>query len=69
VKFISGAVNYNGDQSRFCKILIKENALPFGTVLTLPATGSEMNSGAVVTIKLQRKTDIRWFFVSKILYM
>jgi len=24
-------------------------ALPFGTVLTLPATGSEMNSGAVIT--------------------
>jgi NADP-dependent alcohol dehydrogenase len=48
VKFISGAVNYNGDQSRFCKkrILIKENALPF-ELLTLPATGSEMNSGTV----------------------
>jgi alcohol dehydrogenase YqhD (iron-dependent ADH family) len=27
------------------------NAVPFGTVLTLPATGSEMNSGAVVTIE------------------
>ena len=26
-------------------------ALPFGTVLTLPATGSEMNSGAVITRK------------------
>ncbi|WP_099223813.1 iron-containing alcohol dehydrogenase [Listeria costaricensis] len=26
-----------------------ERALPFGTVLTLPATGSEMNSGGVVT--------------------
>jgi NADP-dependent alcohol dehydrogenase len=24
-------------------------ALPFGTILTLPATGSEMNSGAVIT--------------------
>ena len=23
--------------------------MPFGTVLTLPATGSEMNSGAVIT--------------------
>jgi NADP-dependent alcohol dehydrogenase len=51
-------------QSRFCKkrILIKENALP----LNLPATGSEMNSGAVVTIEAKRKTDIRWFcFVPK----
>ncbi|WP_310383498.1 iron-containing alcohol dehydrogenase, partial [Roseateles sp.] len=30
--------------------LVKQ-ALPFGTVLTLPATGSEMNSGAVITRK------------------
>jgi NADP-dependent alcohol dehydrogenase len=27
------------------------SALPFGTVLTLPATGSEMNNGAVITRK------------------
>jgi NADP-dependent alcohol dehydrogenase len=26
-----------------------DSAVPFGTVLTLPATGSEMNSGAVIT--------------------
>ena len=25
------------------------NPLPFGTVMTLPATGSEMNNGAVIT--------------------
>jgi NADP-dependent alcohol dehydrogenase len=29
--------------------------LPFGTVLTLPATGSEMNSGAVVTEATKEK--------------
>jgi NADP-dependent alcohol dehydrogenase len=53
VKFISGAVNYNGNPIEILqkRILIKENAIPFGTVLTLPATGSEMNSGAVVTIE------------------
>ena len=53
VKFISGAVNYSGDPMEILqkRILIKENAIPFGTVLTLPATGSEMNSGAVVTIQ------------------
>ncbi|MBX9888173.1 MAG: iron-containing alcohol dehydrogenase [Flavobacteriaceae bacterium] len=53
VKFISGAVNYQGDPIEILqkRILIKENAVPFGTVLTLPATGSEMNSGAVVTIE------------------
>ena len=27
----------------------KEKGLPFASVLTLPATGSEMNSGAVVS--------------------
>lgn len=26
-----------------------QHALPFGTVLTLPATGSEMNKGSVIT--------------------
>ena len=57
VKFISGAVNYNGDPIEILqkRILIKENALPFGTVLTLPATGSEMNSGAVVTIEATKE--------------
>jgi NADP-dependent alcohol dehydrogenase len=55
VKFISGAVHFPGDPLEILKkrILIKENdpVLPFGTVLTLPATGSEMNSGAVITVE------------------
>ncbi|MBF4517226.1 iron-containing alcohol dehydrogenase [Flavobacterium sp. ANB] len=53
VKFISAAVNFDGNPIDILqkRILIKENAVPFGTVLTLPATGSEMNSGSVVTIK------------------
>lgn len=53
VKFISAAVNFNGNPIDILqkRILIKENAMPFGTILTLPATGSEMNSGYVVTIK------------------
>ncbi|OCB77286.1 iron-containing alcohol dehydrogenase [Flavobacterium crassostreae] len=57
VKFISGAVNYKGDPIEILqkRILIKENAVPFGTVLTLPATGSEMNSGAVVTIQATKE--------------
>lgn len=54
VKFISGAVNYEGDAVDILKkrILFKDvsKVIPFGTVLTLPATGSEMNSGAVITI-------------------
>ncbi|MTH17093.1 iron-containing alcohol dehydrogenase [Flavobacterium sp. LC2016-01] len=52
VKFISAAVNFAGNPIDILqkRILIKENTIPFGTVLTLPATGSEMNSGSVVTI-------------------
>jgi NADP-dependent alcohol dehydrogenase len=55
VKFISGAVRYEGDPVEILKnkVLFTDLAkvVPFGTVLTLPATGSEMNSGAVVTIE------------------
>lgn len=55
VKFISGAVNFEGDAVEILKkrVLFKDvsKVIPFGTVLTLPATGSEMNSGAVVTIE------------------
>lgn len=55
VKFISAAVHFEGDASEILKkrLLFKDvsKVIPFGTVLTLPATGSEMNSGAVVTIE------------------
>ncbi|GEP49925.1 NADH-dependent alcohol dehydrogenase [Flavobacterium noncentrifugens] len=53
VKFISAAVKFEGNPMEILhkRMQIKENAIPFGTVLTLPATGSEMNSGAVVTIQ------------------
>ena len=55
VKFISAAVNFEGNEADILKkrILFKDvsKVIPFGTVLTLPATGSEMNSGAVVTIE------------------
>ncbi len=55
VKFISAAVHFDGDEASILRnrILFKKgaNVVPFGTVLTLPATGSEMNSGAVVTIE------------------
>ncbi|MBD1262846.1 iron-containing alcohol dehydrogenase [Maribacter polysiphoniae] len=50
-KFLSAAAVYDGDTP--WEILTKnvktEKGMPFGTVLTLPATGSEMNSGAVIT--------------------
>lgn len=54
VKFISAAVHFEGNPIDILqkRILFKDvsKVIPFGTVLTLPATGSEMNSGAVVTI-------------------
>lgn len=50
-KFLASAALFEGDEP--WDILTKNirtfNAMPFGTVLTLPATGSEMNSGAVIT--------------------
>lgn len=52
-KFLSSAANYEGNNP--WEILTKPirtlegEGLPFGTVLTLPATGSEMNSGYVVS--------------------
>ena len=59
VKFISSAVNFEGDEADILKkrILFKDvsKVIPFGTVLTLPATGSEMNSGAVVTIEATKE--------------
>ncbi len=55
VKFISGAVHFEGDPVEILRkrILFTDSSktIPFGTVLTIPATGSEMNSGAVVTIE------------------
>ncbi|HSD13828.1 MAG TPA: iron-containing alcohol dehydrogenase [Flavobacterium sp.] len=54
VKFISAAVKFDGNPMDILKkrLLIKDvsQVIPFGTVLTLPATGSEMNSGSVITI-------------------
>jgi NADP-dependent alcohol dehydrogenase len=55
-KFICLASHYKGDardllRYGFAQITSKvvENVVPFGAVLTLPATGSEMNNGAVIS--------------------
>ncbi len=52
-KFIAAAVHYEGDPMEilFTYAGNVKKAMPFGSVLTLPATGSEMNNGGVVTIK------------------
>lgn len=51
-KFVAAAVNCDGDPWQ--QILVNgakdiSSTLPFGSVLTLPATGSEMNANSVVT--------------------
>lgn len=55
VKFLSAATKFEGAPMDILhkRLLIKDTSqtIPFGTVLTLPATGSEMNSGAVITIE------------------
>jgi len=52
-KFLSAAALYSGDEpwDILTEKIRTEKGMPFGTVLTLPATGSEMNSGAVITRK------------------
>jgi len=62
-KFVAAAVNFPGDA---WDILLKhgrniDSALPFATVLTLPATGSEMNCGSVIT---RRETHTKLAFMN-----
>lgn len=50
-KFVAAAAVYEGDAWDILKIggKVVKAALPFGAVLTLPATGSEMNSASVIS--------------------
>jgi len=55
-KFICLAAHYNGDARDLLKFGftqitsdVVKKVVPFGAILTLPATGSEMNKGAVVS--------------------
>jgi NADP-dependent alcohol dehydrogenase len=52
-KFLSSAALYEGDTpwNILANNIPTTKGMPFGTVLTMPATGSEMNSGAVITRK------------------
>lgn len=59
-KFIAAAINYDGDPWEFLLDPTKVPvAIPFGTVLTLPATASEMNNGAVIS---RRETHEKFAF-------
>lgn len=48
-KLISAGLLYEGDAWDLVKKGASRQTVPLGTVLTLPATGSEMNSGAVIS--------------------
>ncbi|MGG3468114.1 iron-containing alcohol dehydrogenase [Neobacillus pocheonensis] len=49
-KLIAAGAKYEGDAwDLVTRKAVAKDALPFGTVLTLAATGSEMNAGSVIT--------------------
>ncbi|MRT12719.1 alcohol dehydrogenase [Enterobacteriaceae bacterium RIT711] len=65
-KFIAAAANYPADIDPWNILLTHGNdvksAIPMGSVLTLPATGSESNKGAVVS---RRETGDKQAFMSE----
>lgn len=62
-KFVAAATLFEGDPWTILESFGQAvtTALPFGCVLTLPATGSEMNNGAVIT---RRETVAKLPFLS-----
>jgi NADP-dependent alcohol dehydrogenase len=63
-KFVAAAVYAEGDAWQILTThgANVKKALPYGTVLTLPATGSEMNDGAVITREAEKA---KLFFTSE----
>lgn len=66
-KFVAAAANFVGDPWQILESFgaVVKQALPLGVVLTLSATGSEMNSGAVVT---RKATHTKAFFSSALVF-
>lgn len=65
-KFIAAAIPFEGDEWSILKDNAKVTAaIPLGTVLTLPATGSEMNSGAVIS---RKSTNEKLYFGTPLCY-
>lgn len=66
-KFVAAAANFEGDPWKILESFggVVEQALPLGVVLTLSATGSEMNSASVVT---RKATHTKAFFSSPLVY-
>ena len=65
-KFISCATYFKGDTWDILKIGAEiKKSIPLGVILTLPATGSEMNSGAVIS---RKETNEKLGFGSPLAY-
>ena len=65
-KFIAAAIPFAGEPwDILAKRAAVHSAIPFGSVLTLPATGSEMNNGAVVT---RRASNDKLAFSNRLLF-
>lgn len=68
-KFIAAASKYYGDKDAYDYFMVEQNpvleAVPLADVITLPATGSEMNSGGVIS---RISTDEKLAFVGVPLY-
>lgn len=66
-KFVAAAINFPEDPWSILTTGAQTltSALPFGTVLTLPATGSEMNCGSVIT---RRETKTKLPFMHPLVF-
>ncbi|OGV48761.1 MAG: aldehyde reductase [Lentisphaerae bacterium GWF2_44_16] len=66
-KFIAASVDFDGEDP--WEILVKgaeiTSAIPIGSVMTLPATGSEMNSNSVIS---RKSTTEKFHFSSPLVY-
>lgn len=54
-KLIAAGLQYDGDAWELVKKGAYYHSIPMGSVLTLPATGSEMNNGAVISCRETRE--------------
>lgn len=64
-KYLVAAALYDGDGWDFLEGKTVEKALPLGAILTLPATGSESNTTAVIS---KNSTNEKRYFGSALLY-
>ena len=64
-KLIAAGLPYDGDAWELVRKGASQRTVPLGTVLTIPATGSEMNNGAVIS---RRTTHEKFPFHSDLVF-